>query len=119
MAIAVFCNEVKGKSMLAFCRDLDVQYKTAFVLAHKLREAMTAATKALRIGSDGRTAEIDGAWFGGHVRPQNLAIDRLDRRLAERTSRAGARLSLPCVSAAGAGICRRGGCGCSHPPADR
>jgi hypothetical protein len=24
----VFCNEVKGKSMLAFCRDLDVQYKT-------------------------------------------------------------------------------------------
>ncbi|MGD0109075.1 MAG: AAA family ATPase, partial [Rhodopila sp.] len=25
MAIAVFCNEVKGKSMLAFCRDLDVQ----------------------------------------------------------------------------------------------
>src|SRR6195952_1122222 len=32
MGIAVFCNEVKGKSMLAFCRDLDVQYKTAFVL---------------------------------------------------------------------------------------
>jgi hypothetical protein len=31
----VFCNEVKGKSMLAFARDLDVQYKTAFVLAHK------------------------------------------------------------------------------------
>ena len=59
MAIAVFCNEVKGKSMLAFSRDIDVQYKTAFVLAHKLREAMAAATKALRIGGDGRTAEID------------------------------------------------------------
>ena len=42
MAIAVFCNEVKGKSMLAFSRDLDVQYKTAFVLAHKLREAMAS-----------------------------------------------------------------------------
>src|SRR4051795_4861224 len=69
--------------MIAFCRDLDVQYKTAFVLAHKLREAMTAATKALRIGGDGRTAEIDGGWFGGHVRPQNLAIDR---RLAENQS---------------------------------
>src|SRR3984885_5116891 len=27
------------------CRDLDVQYKTAFVLAHKLREAMASATK--------------------------------------------------------------------------
>jgi hypothetical protein len=33
MAIALFCNEVEGMSMLAFCRDLDVRYKTAFVLA--------------------------------------------------------------------------------------
>jgi transposase-like protein len=86
MAIAVFCNEVKGKSMLAFCRDLDVQYKTAFVLAHKLREAMAASLKALRIGGEGRTAEIDGAFFGGHVRPQNLAAERIDRRLAENQS---------------------------------
>jgi transposase-like protein len=86
MAIAVFCNEVKGKSMLAFCRDLDVQYKTAFVLAHKLREAMAASLKALRIGGAGRTAEIDGAYFGGHVRPQNLAAERIDRRLAENLS---------------------------------
>jgi hypothetical protein len=28
--------------MLALCRDLDVQHKTAFVLAHKLREAMAS-----------------------------------------------------------------------------
>jgi hypothetical protein len=86
MAIAVFCNEVKGKSMLAFSRDLDVQYKTAFVLAHKLREAMAAATKALRIGGDGRTAEVDGAYFGDHLRPENLAVNPIDRRLAENQS---------------------------------
>src|ERR1700754_3080173 len=86
MAIAVFCNEVKGKSMLAFARDLDVQYKTAFVLAHKLREAMASSMSALRIGGEGRTAEIDGAYFGGHVRPENLAVERLDRRLAENQS---------------------------------
>ena len=86
MAIAMFCNEVKGKGMLAFCRDLDVQYKTAFVLAHKLREAMASATKALRIGGEGRTAETDGAYFGGHVRPENLAAERIDRRLAENQS---------------------------------
>ena len=55
MAITLFCNEVKGKSMLAFCRDLDVQHKTAFVLAHKLREAMASSTKALRVGGEGRT----------------------------------------------------------------
>jgi hypothetical protein len=67
-------------------RDLDVQYKTAFVLAHKLREAMASSMKALRIGGEGRIAEIDGAWFGGHVRPENLAVDRIDRRLAENQS---------------------------------
>ena len=86
MAIAVFCNEVKGKSMLAFARDIDVQYKTAFVLAHKLREAMASSTKAMGIGGEGRTAEVDGAYFGGHIRPENLAIDRIDRRLAENQS---------------------------------
>ena len=72
--------------MLALARDLDVQYKTAFVLAHKLREAIASSTKALRIGGEGRTAEIDGACFGGHVRPENLAADRIDRRLAENQS---------------------------------
>jgi hypothetical protein len=63
-----------------------VQYKTAFVLAHKLREAMASSLSALRIGGEGRTAEIDGAYFGGHIRPENLAIDRIDRRLAENQS---------------------------------
>jgi hypothetical protein len=86
LAVVFFCNEVKGKSMLAFARDLDVQYKTAFVLAHKLREAMAASTKALRIGGEGCTAEIDGAWFGGHIRPENLTADRIDRRLVAHRS---------------------------------
>jgi transposase-like protein len=86
LAVAAFCNEVKGKSMLAFARELDVQYKVAFVLAHKLREAMASSVKTLRIGGAGRVAEIDGAYFGGHVRPANLAADRIDRRLAENRS---------------------------------
>ena len=86
LAVAAFCNEVKGKSMLALSRDLDVQYKTAFVLAHKLRETIASSTKALRIGGEGRTAEIDGACFGGHVRPENLAADQIDRWLAENQS---------------------------------
>jgi len=82
----VFCNEVKGKSMFALARDLDVQHKTAFVLAHKLREAMAASMKGLRIGGEGRAVEIDGAYFGGHVRPENRAVDRIDRRLAGNKS---------------------------------
>jgi hypothetical protein len=47
---------------------------------------MASSVKALRIGGEGREAEIDGAYFGGHVRPENLAADRIDRRLAENQS---------------------------------
>ena len=52
-AVAIFCNEVKGKSTLAPCRrDLGLSYKTAFVLAHKLREAMAEEMKGREIGDD-------------------------------------------------------------------
>ena len=51
-AIAIFCNEVKGKSMLAMSRDLGVSYKSSFVLAHKLREAMSEDMRGRVIGDD-------------------------------------------------------------------
>jgi transposase-like protein len=85
-AIVIFVNEVKGKSALALSRDLDCQYKTAFVLAHKLREAMSSDLKGLRIGGAGKVAEIDGAYFGGYVKPSNLRENRRDRRLTENQS---------------------------------
>ncbi len=82
-AIAIFVNEVKGKSALALSRDLDCQYKTAFVLAHKLREAMASELKGMHVGGMGRTVETDGAYFGGYVKPANHKENRRDRRLAE------------------------------------
>ncbi len=82
-AIVIFCNEVKGKSALALSRDLDVQYKTAFVLAHKLREAMASEIKGARIGGEGKVAEVDGGYFGGYVKPANYKENRRDRRLAK------------------------------------
>jgi transposase-like protein len=81
LAIAIFCNEVKGKSMLALSRDLGTQYKTAFVLAHKMREAMAAESKGAHVGGPGRKAEIDGGYFGGYVKPANHRENRRDRRL--------------------------------------
>src|SRR5580704_15227562 len=59
-AIAVFCNEVKGKSMLAMSRDLGLSYKASFVLCHKMREAMAAELKGRTMGGEGKTAEVDG-----------------------------------------------------------
>jgi len=84
--IAIFCNEVKGKSALALSRDLDVQYKTAFVLAHKLREAMASELKGIELGGVGKTVEVDGAYFGGYVKPANHRENRRDRRLAVNQS---------------------------------
>lgn len=85
-AIAIFCNEVKGKSALALSRDLNVSYKCAFVLLHKLREAMAAELKGRIIGGEGKIAEIDGGYFGGYVKPANLKAHRRDRRFAENQS---------------------------------
>lgn len=82
-AIAIFCNEVKGKSALALSRDLGCQYKTAFVMAHKLREAMASELKGMRLGGVGETVEVDGGYFGGYVKPANHKENRRDRRLAK------------------------------------
>ncbi len=82
-ATAIFCNEVKGKSALALSWDLDVQYKTAFVLAHKLREAMASELKGMRLGGRDKVVEVDGGYFGGYVKPANQKENRRDRRLAK------------------------------------
>ena len=85
-AICLFVNAAKGLSAVQMSRDLDVQHKTAFVLMHKLREAMKAETRGVRLDGE---VEIDGAAFGGHVRPANLREERVDRR--RRANRSGKR----------------------------
>ncbi|MDO8422322.1 MAG: IS1595 family transposase [Parvibaculum sp.] len=79
-AIAIFVNGAKGVSALQLSRDLDCQYKTAFVMAHKLREAMGAKVQSEEISGE---VEIDGAYFGGYVKPANQKAQRRDRRLLE------------------------------------
>ncbi len=79
-AIAIFINGAKGVSALQVSRDLDCQYKTAYVLCHKLRESMGAAIKDEQVGG---TVEIDGAYFGGYAKPANYEHHRVDRRLKE------------------------------------
>jgi transposase-like protein len=79
LAIAIFVNGAKGHSALQLSRDLDCQYKTAFVMAHKIREALAAETENMTVEGE---VEIDGAYFGGHIRPANHVENRVDRRLA-------------------------------------
>src|SRR5580693_8743447 len=61
-------------------------YKSAFVLLHKLREAMAEEMKGRVVGGEGKTAEVDGGYFGGYVKPANLKEYRRDRRFAENQS---------------------------------
>ena len=82
-AIVIFVNGAKGVSALQVSRDLDVQYKTAFVLSHKLREAMAREQIGRQLNG---VVEIDGGYFGGHVKPANKKEDRKDRRLKVNTS---------------------------------
>jgi len=83
-AICLLVNASKGISMVQLSRDLDCQYKTAFVLAHKLREAMALEVQTGEV-LEGHV-EIDGAYFGGTVRPANAKVDRVDRRLKKNQS---------------------------------
>ncbi len=80
IAIAIFTNAVKGISALQLSRDLDVQYKTAFVLAHKIRESLMEHRDVSALVGE---IHVDGAYVNGHIRPKNKKSERIDRRLAK------------------------------------
>jgi transposase-like protein len=77
VAIGLFVNAVKGISSLQVSRDLDIHAKTAFVLLHKFRCGLLSSAATVIL--DG-VVEVDGAWFGGHIRPRNHRAERIDRR---------------------------------------
>src|ERR1700733_827069 len=83
LAIAIFVNGAKGHSALQLSRDLSRNYKTAYVLAHKLREAVAAEAQEQQASGE---VEIDGGYFGGYVKPANSKENRRDRRFSENQS---------------------------------
>jgi len=60
-AVALYTNTAKGFSALQLSRDLDVQYKTAFAMMHKIRESLMDA-ETPKLSSE---VEIDGAYVNG------------------------------------------------------
>lgn len=77
VAIALFTNAVKSVSALQLSRDLDCQYKTAWVLSHKIRESLMEHNYDVQFEG---TVEMDGVYVNGYVRPKNNIEDRVDRR---------------------------------------
>lgn len=78
-AIAIYTNAVKGISALQLSRDLGVQYKTAFVLAHKIRESLMEHRDETQLSGE---IHMDGCYVNGTIRPKNKKSERIDRRLA-------------------------------------
>jgi len=79
-AMCIVANAVKGISSLQLSRDLGINPKTAFVLAHKIREALAAETAGATLSGE---IEVDGCYVGGAIRPANLKENRVDRRRAQ------------------------------------
>jgi transposase-like protein len=72
-AIALFANGVNGHAALRLGRDLNVSYKTAFVLLHKLRRAMGTMQVENTLTGE---VDVDGLYVGGYVRPANVKAER-------------------------------------------
>lgn len=98
LAVALHVHSVKGKAACQLKRELGVDYKTAFVLLHKLREGIAAQRKAMTLDE---VVEIDGMYVGGHARPANKVENRVDRRVAE--NRTGKRVAIVALRERGHG----------------
>lgn len=98
LALVLSVHSVKGKAACQMKRELGVDYKTAFVLLHKLREAIAAEREHSKL--DG-VVEMDGMHLGGHARPENEAEKRVDRRIAENQT--GKRMAVVAMRERGPG----------------
>ena len=83
--VAAFSQTHQGKSARELCADLGVQYKTVFLWMHKIRNEINDRLKGLQLSGE---VEIDGSYYGGHIRPRNQKKERKDnRRIFYKSSR--------------------------------
>ena len=84
LAIALFTNAVKSISALQLSRDLDVQYKTAWVLSHKIRESLMNHIDETKLSG---VCEVDGVYVNHYIRPKNHIEERVDRRKVHKPNK--------------------------------
>ena len=63
-AVYLLCSSKKGISSHQLMRTLDVQYKTAWFMTHRIREAMRDGTLLPPMGGDGKVVEVDETFIG-------------------------------------------------------
>jgi transposase-like protein len=64
LAFRLMASSKKGVSALQLQRSLDVTYKTAWFMAHRIREAMTDAAPGA-LGGQNKVVEVDETYIGG------------------------------------------------------
>lgn len=79
--VAHFVIEPKGISAIRITQFLEVNYKSAFVIAHKLREVLTAHQSSFRLNGE---VEIDAMHCGGYIKPGTDNPARRNRRRLHR-----------------------------------
>lgn len=74
-AIALLAASKKGISANQLHRTLGVQLKTAWFMAHRIREAMTDKGPLPPLGGEGRIVEADETYYGKVEHPRELRSD--------------------------------------------
>jgi transposase-like protein len=77
MAIRLFISGAKGISSIQLGADGEMAIKTAWVLAHKMREAQIKNQLGRQLSG---IVEIDGSTYGGYYHQVNEKSERIDRR---------------------------------------
>ena len=64
MAICLLCSSKKGMSSHQLHRMLNVTYKTAWFMTHRIREAMADPIFDRKLGGGGKVVEVDETFWG-------------------------------------------------------
>lgn len=71
LATHLMCASKKGVSAHQLHRMLGLPYKTAWFMAHRIREGMRVLSPKAPLGGNGKTVEIDETFVGGKAKNQH------------------------------------------------
>jgi transposase-like protein len=86
LALQLMCASKKGMSAHQLHRMLGVTYKTAWFMAHRIREALADSPFAAKLGGENKVVEADETYVGGkaanrknHIPPKTPVLSLVER----------------------------------------
>lgn len=80
----LYASSKKGMSAHQLHRMLGVTYKTAWFMAHRIREAMAADVTSGPLGGEGKTVEADETYIGTRDEPKQRADELIAATAGKR-----------------------------------